>query len=95
MFPAAAQQNAKSLPISQYDFNKPKLFKELPDRVKVPLKNFDDVFDFEIGKTVDLPFASNFQFAGTVVFAATFAVFGQHVLVVPEVQQRPQLRTAP
>lgn len=70
MFPAAAQQNAKSLPISQYDFNKPKLFKELPDRIKVPLKNFDDVFNFEVGKTVDLPFASNFQFAGTVVSKA-------------------------
>ena len=62
MIQAAAQQNTKSLPISQYDFNKPKLFKELPDRIKVPLKNFDDVFDFEVGKTVDLPFASNFQF---------------------------------
>jgi|SRR5215203_3536399 len=70
MFQAAAQQNTKSLPISQYDFNKPKLFKDLPDRIKVPLKNFDDVFDFEVGKTVDLPFASNFQFAGTVVSKA-------------------------
>ena len=33
-------------------------------------KNFDDVFDFEVGKTVDLPFASSFQFAGTVVSKA-------------------------
>ncbi len=70
MFQAAAQKSTKSLPISQYDFNKPKLFKELPDRIKVPLKNFDDVFAFEVGKTVELPFDSNFQFDGTVVSKA-------------------------
>ncbi len=70
MFQAAAQQNPKNLPVSQYDFNKPKLFKELPDRIQVPLRNFDDVFNFEVGKTVDLPFASNFQFAGTIVSKA-------------------------
>ena len=70
MIQAAAQQHTKSLPISQYDFNKPKLFKELPDRIKVSLNNFDDVFNIEVGKAADLPFASNFQFAGTVVSKA-------------------------
>jgi len=70
MFQAGAQQNTKNLPVSQYDFNKPKLFKELPDRIKVPLKDFDGIFNFEVGKTVDLPFTSNFQFAGTVVSKA-------------------------
>jgi hypothetical protein len=70
MLQVAAQQDTKKLPISQYDFNKPKLFKDLPDRINVPLKNFDNVFDFEVGKSVDLPFASNFQFSGTVVSKA-------------------------
>ena len=70
MLQVAAQQDTKKLPISQYDFNKPKLFKELPDRINVPLKNFDNVFDFEVGKSVDLPFSSNFQFTGTVVSKA-------------------------
>jgi hypothetical protein len=70
MLQVAAQQDTKKLPISQYDYNKPKLFKDLPDRINVPLKNFDNVFDFEVGKSVDLPFASNFQFSGTVVSKA-------------------------
>ena len=70
MLQVAAQQDTKKLPISQYDYNKPKLFKDLPDRINVPLKNFDNVFDFEVGKSVDLPFASNFQFTGTVVSKA-------------------------
>ena len=70
MLQVAAQQDTKKLPISQYDYNKPKLFKDLPDRINVPLKDFDNVFDFEVGKSVDLPFASNFQFSGTVVSKA-------------------------
>lgn len=70
MLQVAAQQDTKKLPISQYDYNKPKLFKDLPDRINVPLKNFDNVFDLEVGKSVDLPFASNFQFTGTVVSKA-------------------------
>ena len=70
MLQMAAQQDTKKLPVSQYDYNKPKLFKDLPDRINVPLKNFDNVFDFEVGKSVDLPFASNFQFSGTVVSKA-------------------------
>jgi hypothetical protein len=70
MLQVAAQQDTKKLPVSQYDYNKPKLFKDLPDRINVPLKNFDNVFDFEVGKSVDLPFASNFEFSGTVVSKA-------------------------
>jgi hypothetical protein len=70
MLQVEAQQDTKKLPISQYDFNKPKLFKDLPDRINVPLKNFDNVFDFEVGKSVDLPFSSNFLFSGTVVSKA-------------------------
>ena len=70
MLSAAAQQDTKKLPISQYDYNKPKLFKELPNRINVSFKNMDNVFDFEIGKTVNLPLALNFPFAGVVVSKA-------------------------
>ncbi len=70
MFQAAAQQVTKKLPISQYDYNKPKLFKELPNRINVSFKTIDNVFDVEVGKSVDLPFALNFQISGTVVSKA-------------------------
>ena len=73
MLQAAAQQDTKDtkrLPISQYDYNKPKLFKDLPERINVSLKNFDDVFNLDMGKSVDLPFASNFQCSGVIVSKA-------------------------
>src|SRR5215203_1736407 len=82
IFQAAAQQDTKKLPVSRYDYNKPKLFKDLPDRITVPLKNFDDVFDFEVGKNVDLPFALNFRFAGTVVSKAEDAVANVKNIVI-------------
>jgi hypothetical protein len=70
MFQAAAQQDTKKLPVSQYDYNKPKLFKELPNRINVSFKNMDNVFDFEVGKSVNLPLSLNFQFSGIVVSKA-------------------------
>jgi hypothetical protein len=70
MFQAAAQQDTKKLPVSQYDYSKPKLFKELPNRINVSFKNMDNVFDFEVGKSVSLPLALNFQFSGVVVSKA-------------------------
>ena len=79
---AAAQQDTKKLPISQYDYNKPKLFKDLPDRINVPLKNFDEVFDKEEGSTVTLPFASSFPFLGTVVSKAEDAAAGVKSIVI-------------
>lgn len=82
MIQAAAQQDTKKLPISQYDYNKPKLFKDLPDRINVPLKNFDAVFDSEVGKTVNLAFASNFPFSGTVVSKAEDAGAGVKSIVI-------------
>ena len=85
MFQAAAQQDTrdtKKLPVSKYDYNKPKLFKDLPDRITVSLKNFDDVFDLEVGKTVDLPFASNFPFSGTVVSKAEDAAANVKSIVI-------------
>lgn len=70
IFHAAAQHDTKKLPISQYDYNKPKLFKDLPNKINVSLKNIDNVFDLEVGKSINLPFALNFQFAGTIVSKA-------------------------
>jgi hypothetical protein len=82
MLQAAAQQSTKKIPISQYDYNKPKLFKDLPDRVKAPLKDFDNIFDLEIGKSVNLPFASNFQFSGTVISKADDAMANVKSIVI-------------
>lgn len=82
MFQAEAQQDVKKLPVSQYDYNKPKLFKDLPERIKAPLKSFDNIFDLEIGKTVDLPFDGDFKFSGTVISKAEDAVANVKNIVV-------------
>ena len=53
-----------------YDFNKPRMFRELPDRIDVKLRELDNIFDLEMGKAVTLPFSSKFTFHGTVVSRA-------------------------
>ena len=88
MLQAAAQKDTQKLPVSSYDYTKPKLFKDLPDRIKAPLKDFDHVFDLEIGKTVDLPFASNFQFSG-VVFSKAEDVTANVKTIVIKSTNRP------
>lgn len=68
MYGASAQED-KEL-VRPYDYNKPRLFKELPERINIKLHNFDGIFNEQIGKTVTLPFASRFTFHGTVVSRA-------------------------
>ena len=65
---ASAQEQLQL--VHQYDLNKPKLFKGLPDRINVKLNEFDYLFNLEIGKTVSLPLTANFALQGTVVSKA-------------------------
>ena len=65
----ASAQEDKEL-VSQYDYNKPRLFKELPNRISVKPRDFDGIFDLELGKAITLPFSSKFSFHGTVVSKA-------------------------
>ncbi len=55
---------------SQYELAKPKLFKSSPERINIRLNEFDHIFNYEVGKTVVLPFASDFSLSGTVVSKA-------------------------
>lgn len=68
-FIQASAQEQKPL-VNQYDFNKPKLFKELPDRINLDLSKFEYVFDFEVGQNVSLPLSQNFTLKGAVVSRA-------------------------
>ena len=55
---------------NQQEAPKPKLFKSSPGRINIKPNQFDDVFNYEVGKRVLLPFASDFSLAGTVVSKA-------------------------
>lgn len=65
---ASAQEQKQA--INQYDFNKPKLFKELPDRINIKVNDLDYLFGYEVGKSVSLPLAKNFILEGAVVSKA-------------------------
>jgi hypothetical protein len=65
----ASAQEQKQL-INQYDLNKPKLFKELPDRISLNPGDFDYLFNYEVGQNVSLPLTQNFILKGAVVSRA-------------------------
>jgi hypothetical protein len=66
----ASAQDIKVPQVSEPDLNKPKLFKDLPDRIVLKLQSFDGIFNMEVGKTINLPISSNFVFSGSVVSKA-------------------------
>jgi hypothetical protein len=72
MIPASAQDAKAQLkdPVNEYDFNKPKLFRELPERIHLKMDDFTNIFDLEVGKSVTLSFNRSFNFQGTVVSKA-------------------------
>lgn len=55
------------LPINQPDYNKPKIFTDLPERSNLLIANLEALLDFSIGKQVAVTIANNFQLTGTIV----------------------------
>lgn len=66
----AGAQIQKDVPVSQYNYNKPKLFKELPDRISFRINNLDTIFNKEIGKRITLSLSPDFLWQGTIVSKA-------------------------
>ncbi len=67
---------------SQSALAKPKLFKSSPERINIRLSEYDHIFNYEVGKTVLLPFASDFSLAGTVVSKAEDAYANTKSIVI-------------
>jgi hypothetical protein len=55
------------VPINEPDYNKPKLFADLPDRVDFNPNNLSNLFELQVGQSVNLPISSDFTFSGLVV----------------------------
>jgi hypothetical protein len=57
----------KTIPLNEPDYNKPKLFQDLPDRIDITPENLQYLFQLTVGQSVSIPFAANFNFTGQVV----------------------------
>ena len=58
---------SKSLPINEPDYNKPKLFADLPDRIDFNPNNFSNLFDLPIGQPINISLTAGFSFSGQLV----------------------------
>jgi len=72
---AAAQKNV-GVPINEPDYNKPKLFKNLPDNIPVSIDKINSLFSIQPGEPVDATLSeasslSSFQFKGQVISSGT------------------------
>ena len=60
----------KDVPINEPDYNKPKLFADLPDRINFNPANLTNLFQLQVGQTANIPLTGNFTLTGTVVSTA-------------------------
>jgi hypothetical protein len=64
---AQTGRSSTKVPLNEPDYNKPKLFADLPDRVDFDPKSFSNLFALQVGQSADVPISSDFNFSGQVV----------------------------
>jgi len=66
---SSAQTNRTStkVPINEPDYNKPKLFADLPDRLEFNPDNLSNLFTLQVGQSISVPLSADFNFSGQVV----------------------------
>ncbi|HVK98106.1 MAG TPA: hypothetical protein VM368_09815 [Flavisolibacter sp.] len=52
---------------SEPDYNKPKLFSDLPEKMKFQFSDVESLLHLQVGSSVNTSLASNFKISGTVV----------------------------
>jgi hypothetical protein len=57
----------KKLPLNEPDYNKPKLFADLPDRIDFDPKDLLNLFELQTGQSVNVTIGSSFIFSGELV----------------------------
>jgi len=76
---ASAQMNAQAssshekIPVNEPDRNKPHLFADLPQKMKLRITDLKDLLDLPVGASVKTFLADNFNFKGVVVSTASNA----------------------
>ncbi|MER3497329.1 MAG: hypothetical protein C4308_01175 [Chitinophagaceae bacterium] len=57
----------QQIPLNEPDYNKPKLFNDLPESFVIDTANMVSLFQLQVGQTVTIPLTANFSYAGVVV----------------------------
>lgn len=57
----------EKIPLNEPDYNKPKLFNDLPEKMKLNLSDMEGLFSYTPGKEVSVRASDNFLFEGVVV----------------------------
>jgi hypothetical protein len=58
------------IPLKDPDYNKPHLFDDLPQKMKLHMTDLEGLLNLSVGASVKVFLADNFQFKGTVVSTA-------------------------
>ena len=67
LFTSAQNISGKTLPINEPDYDKPKLFADLPDRLDFSPEKISNLFDVQVGQAVTIPIHAGFDFSGQVI----------------------------
>ena len=85
----SAQVQAKALPINEPDYNKPKLFADLPQRVDFNPVMLSNLFSLKLGESANIAVRADFKFSGQVVSKSDAA---KSTSVVIRLTSRPGAR---
>lgn len=58
---------SQTIPLNEPDYNKPKLFADLPQKMTLNLLQLEALFNLPVGAAIDAQVSGNFRFQGTVV----------------------------
>ena len=62
-----SQAQDKKIPVNDPDYNKPKLFADLPQKMNLQITQLANLFDFAVGSSVNVQVTENLLILGTVV----------------------------
>jgi hypothetical protein len=57
----------EKIPINQPDYNKARLFQEVPQKINLKVSDMESLFDFSVGTSVTAKFSKDFYLQGTIV----------------------------
>jgi hypothetical protein len=57
----------QEVPVNEPDYNKPKLFNDLPESIAFDPATLQYLFQLQVGQTTSIPMTANFSFRGDVV----------------------------
>jgi len=60
-------QAQEKIPINQPDYNKARLFEEIPQKIQLKVSDMESLFDFSVGTSVTAKFSKDFYLHGTVM----------------------------